>query len=157
MGRVLLFLVLFCSVVVSGKLYQVIPEDALHDALGRLCEATMDVREGIADGALPEEHPLCISVPTQRGDDIQRAFAEYRDVLQLYGFKVSYETMREYLQRKLIHPVAADAKELALEIYRGDFCMDIHKLRQIHGALHCKHHDKQHHQGAKGKKINEFL
>lgn len=151
MGLLLLFVV--CS---FGKLYHVIPEDALHDALGRLCEASMDVREGIADGSLPDEHPLCVSVPTQRGDDIQRAFAEYRDVLQLYGFKVSYETMREYLQRKLINP-AADAKELALEIYRGDFCMDIHKLRQIHAALQCKRHDKQHHQGARNKRINEFL
>jgi hypothetical protein len=157
MGLLLFVALLLVTTCSFGKLYHVIPEDALHDALGRLCEASMDIREGIADGSLPEEHPLCVSVPTQRGDDIQRAFAEYRDVLQLYGFKVSYETMREYLQRKLINPAAPNAKELALEIYRGDFCMDIHKLRQIHAALQCKRHDKQHHQGARNKRINEFL
>lgn len=144
----LLVLLLFFICCTNGKLYHVIPEGALHDALGRLCEASMDVREGVPDGALPDEHPLCFSVKTA-SSDLQRAYAEYRDVLQLYGFKVSYETLREYLQRKLKKPNTDD--------YDSRFCMDIHKLRQIHNALQCKRHDKQHHQGVRNKRIDEFL
>jgi hypothetical protein len=147
----IIFLILCLS---FAKLYHVIPEHALHHAHARLCEATMDIREGIPDNTLPDEHPLCIVIKSQETDQ-QRAYAEYRDLLLLYGLRVSYQTIREYQQERLTDKRHHHHQE---DIYDPNFCMDIHNLRKIHQILQCKHaKTNQNHESVKNKKISDFL
>jgi hypothetical protein len=125
---VFLFLFLFLC---HSKLYISVPEKDLAFAKKSLCELTVDFKDALPDSE--HEFPVCFPIHTshkdQHFDDIQRAFSHYNNFLRERGFRVSFETEREY--KKRIYPYTD------VSGYKNEFCMELENIRLIKKELEC--------------------
>jgi hypothetical protein len=114
-------------------LYVNVPEKDLEFAKKNLCQLVVDFK-----GALPEsEHnyPVCFPVQTSKKDDhfddVQRAFSYYSNFLRNRGFRVSFETEREFKKRIFPH------SDITTASYKNEFCMELTNINLIQKELEC--------------------
>ena len=122
--QLLLLIVVVAVTCVNSKRYTVIPQEALGEAHGILCEITADYKA--AQPVHAHVIPICLPISQRETTtDLQRALAHYRNQMIEKYYRVSYETPREFKQRQLNAGGNIGA-------YDNQFCVDTEKSREIH-------------------------